>query len=462
MASGYVVQDNKQTRPGSAAGQQAAATWLAAVTAAVGDSPVIPLPYADADLVALARAGRSDELSLALRAGPDADGVFRSVLSRQISPSIVWPVDGVLTQATLDVLAQEAQVSAVVLADGALPRSESSNDGITPSMQGPPLSAGGGKVQPLVSDSTLDGLLAADPTAEDVGLAQQRFLAETAMITAESPLNPRDILLLPQRHATNTAYLQRLLMLTGQVPWLNGITLDDALRHPVDPTPRGPLTYPDSAKAQEVSRSVINATYATRGQLAMLGSILSQPAVLTPTDRGLLRTYSASWRQDASMARRVRADAARSVANWIRQVAIVSTNSTLTLASRSAKIPLTISNGLDQKVQGLSVRVRAANSANLQEVHADGITVNSHDREQLNLAANVPAVGSVRFPVTLSLLTPDGQVLSSVPLQVHSAGSGGPVLAVTLGLMALLFLVVAIRLLRRIWQYYAARRTIAT
>jgi hypothetical protein len=161
------------------------------------------------------------------------------------------------------------------------------------------------------------------------------------------------------------------------------------------------------------------------------------------------------------MARRVRADAARSVASWIKQVAIVSTNATLTLASRSAKIPLTISNGLDQDVQGLSVRVRAANTANLQEVHADGITVKGHASEQLNLVANVPAVGSVRFPVTLSLLTPDGQVLSSVPLQVHSAGSGGPVLAVTLALMALLFLVVAIRLLRRIWQYYAARRTIA-
>ncbi len=461
MAAGYVIRDNGQTRPGPAAGRSAAASWLSAVTSTVGDSPVIPLPYADADLVALARAGHNDEVSLALRAGPDADSIFRAVLSRQIAPSIVWPVDGVVTQNALDVLAQEAQVSAIVLADGALPLRDASAGHMTPGTQGPPLSAGGGKVQPLLSDATLDLLIAADPGSEDIGLAQQRFLAETAMITAELPTSPRDILLLPPRHAANVDYLRRLLTLTGRVPWLNGITIDDALRHPADPAPRGPLTYPETAKSQEVSRPVIAATVNTRTRLAMLGSILTEPAVLTATDHGLLRTYSASWRQDAPIAESVRADAAREIEDWIRKVSIVTSRDTLTLASRSAKIPLTISNGLDQDVHNLTVLVRAANSANLQEIQQDGVGVKTHDREQLNLAAKLAYVGSVRFPVTLSLQTRDGRVLSSVPLQVHSAGSGGPVLVVTVVLIALLFLVVAVRLIRRVWQYYAARRTAA-
>jgi len=59
------------------------------------------------------------------------------------------------------------------------------------------------------------------------------------------------------------------------------------------------------------------------------------------------------------------------------------------------------------------------------------------------------------------LQTRDGQVLSSVPLQVHSTGSGGPVLVITVVLIALLFLVVVLRLIRRIWLYYAGRRTVA-
>ncbi|MCU1678400.1 MAG: hypothetical protein JWM93_3158, partial [Frankiales bacterium] len=125
--------------------------------------------------------------------------------------------------------------------------------------------------------------------------------------------------------------------------------------------------------------------------------------------------------------------------------------------SKSAKIPLTITNGLDQDVHGLSVRLIADNSAYLPDVRAEAVDVTAHDKQQINLVANVKAIGSVRFGVVVRLLTPDGQVLSSVPLQVHSAGSGGKVLFVTLALMGLLFLVVALRLVRRVWQYYSLR-----
>ena len=462
MAGGYVVRDGKGTRPGSVDGEQAAAAWLAAVTAAVGDGPVFPLPYSDADLVALARAGRSEEVALVMRAGNDADGIFRTVLStaRPVG-TIVWPVDGVLTQTALDVLSQ-VQVSAVLLSEGALPINEPLLRVPTPGMQGPPLRAGGGTVQPLVSDTTLDAMVAADPSAGDVGLAQQRFLSETAMITVEAPANPRDILLLPPRQATNTAWLRRLLALTGQVPWLNGITLDDALRHPVDPTARGPLTYPEAAKSHEVSRSVIVATNGTRARLAMLSSILKSPEVLRPTDRGLLRTFSASWRQDADVAEQVRATAAQAINDWIKKVTIVTTNDTLILLSKSGTIPITVTNGLDQDVQNLTILLRATNNANLQRVQRDSVTVKSHDRQQLTLAANVAVVGSVRFPVSASLLTPHGDVLAVKTLEVHSSGSGGMVLIGTLAMMGLLFLVVAIRLVRRLWTYYRARRLVVT
>ncbi|MDQ1723573.1 MAG: hypothetical protein QOG52_601, partial [Frankiaceae bacterium] len=460
MAGGYVVHDGAVTRRGSAASVQTAAQWLTAITAAVGTSPVIPLPYADADLVALARAGRADEVSRVLRPSTDADSVFRTVLSRQVAPSIVWPVGGSLTQDTLDILARQ-QVSAVVLSDNALPVRDPLELTATPGMQGPSLVAGGGTVQPLVSDQTLDGLIAADPSADDVGLAQQRFLAETAMITAEAPSNARDILLLPPRHPTNTAFLSGLLALTGQVPWLNGITVDDALRHPVDPTDRGPLTYSNSAKSAEVSRAVISASYATRGRLAMLGSILDFPDVLAPTDRGLLRTYSASWRQDPRMAETVRASASSAVEDWIKKVSVLTSGQALTLLSKSAKIPLTITNGLDQGVHGVRVQLKAVNTAYMDVVRADNVPVKAHDRTPLFLPANIPAVGSVRFDVVVSLLTPSGQTLSWVPLQVHSTGSGGTVLLVTLILMGLLFLVVAVRLVRRFWKYYAARGALA-
>jgi hypothetical protein len=245
------------------------------------------------------------------------------------------------------------------------------------------------------------------------------------------------------------------------VPWLNGISVDDALRHPVDPTDRGPLTYSNSARSAEVSRAVISASYATRGRLAMLGSILDFPDVLAPTDRGLLRTYSASWRQDPRMAETVRASASSAVEDWIKKVSVLTSGQALTLLSKSAKIPLTITNGLDQGVHGVRVQLKAVNTAYMDVVRADNVPVKAHDRTPLFLPANIPAVGSVRFDVVVSLLTPSGQTLSWVPLQVHSTGSGGTVLLVTLILMGLLFLVVAVRLVRRFWKYYAARGALA-
>ena len=161
------------------------------------------------------------------------------------------------------------------------------------------------------------------------------------------------------------------------------------------------------------------------------------------------------------MAENVRATASQQVEDWINKVSVLTSRDTLTLLSKSAKIPLTITNGLDQDVHGLRVRLSAVNRAYMDDVRADNVSVKAHDRDPLFLPANIPAVGSVRFGVVVSLLTHDGQTLSHFQLQVHSAGSGGTVLMVTLVLMGLLFLVVAIRLVRRIWTYYAARGAVA-
>jgi hypothetical protein len=279
------------------------------------------------------------------------------------------------------------------------------------------------------------------------------------MITAEAPSRSRDILLLPPRQASSTAYLRQLLLLTGQVPWLSGITLDDALRHPVDPAPRGPLTYPDSARRQEISRGLVTATSASRARLDLLRSILTQPQVLDPTERGLLRTYSASWRGDPALAAQTRAGADGVVTDYLDKVTVVHGRDPITLLSKSAKIPLTISNGLDQAVHDIRVQVRAVNPANLEQVSADHIDIPAHDKTQRELDARVPNIGSVRFAVVVDLIADNGSggLLVSVPLQVHSTGAGGTVLIVTWVLTTLLFLVVAIRLVLRVRRYYTGR-----
>ena len=437
----------------------AAAAWLTALKSAVGEASVIPLPYADADIVALARSGYGDEVSRALRTARGPDGVFREVLERDVSPTIAWPVDGVITQRALDVLAL-SQVSTVILADAALPLADPDAHTYTPGMQGAPLSVSGGTVQPLLSDPVLDGLLAEQPTPEDEGLAKQRFLAETALVTAEAPAVSRDILLVPPRQPQAPAYLSSLLSLTGRVPWLRPTTIDESLRHGSDPARRVELEYPQAQRDRELPATEVAQIVATRARLDTLRSMLDKPEVLDAVDHDLFRAYSVSWRDQPQRARDLRVHARKVVDDLIAKVSVITTDDTLTLAGSGSSIPLTVTSSLDQTVR-IRVRLTSRNSAQFASETSKVVEVAAGAKYQLKLPATVTAVGSKRLRITATVLTPDGKELFTDELEIRSLGAGGPVLVITYALMGLLFLVVALRLLRRVWSIYGARTAAA-
>ena len=110
MRQGYLVRAaDGTTAPGT--GAVAAGTWLDGLATAARGGCVVALPFADADLGALARANLGD---LGLRAVTDGRTILAQTLGAPVLDGTTWPADGVLDEPALGEVAA-AGTRAVVL-----------------------------------------------------------------------------------------------------------------------------------------------------------------------------------------------------------------------------------------------------------------------------------------------------------------------------------------------------------
>ena len=100
MRQGYAVRGPTGTVPGT--GAEVAGTWLDTLAAAARDGCVVALPFADADLVALARGQLADLGSMAVA---DAGTVVTEALGTPVLEATTWPSGGVLDEPALDAVA---------------------------------------------------------------------------------------------------------------------------------------------------------------------------------------------------------------------------------------------------------------------------------------------------------------------------------------------------------------------
>ena len=109
MRQGYAVRGPNGTVPGT--GAEVAGTWLDTLAAAARGGCVVALPFADADLVALARGQLGDLGRLAVA---DAGAVVTEALGTPVLDATTWPSGGVLDEPALAGVA-DAGARAVVL-----------------------------------------------------------------------------------------------------------------------------------------------------------------------------------------------------------------------------------------------------------------------------------------------------------------------------------------------------------
>ena len=212
MADGYRVQaPDGSTVPGGGSG--IAGLWLDRLRTATAEKPVLAVPYADPDLVALNRHGRAGDI---VQADASAAATLADTLPLASAVSdIAWPVDGFVNRSTLGVLRGDGRTAAVLDGRAVPPEIDLS---YTPGGRAD-LATRSGKVAGLLADPGLaDQLRRHGP---DPLLAGQRFLAETAMITSELPSTGTErsiVVMPPRRWDPEQAFLDRLVA-SADAPW---------------------------------------------------------------------------------------------------------------------------------------------------------------------------------------------------------------------------------------------------
>jgi hypothetical protein len=469
LADGYRVVSGRGTRQGD--GDAAASTWLQKATGvlkvAADDQRLLTLPYADPDLEALRRNGLGTDVGVAVRRGAEQ---VKDVLGVNAADEVVWPPGSRITPETLDLLAT-SKVSELLLSGDALPPTEAPNH--TPGARAV-VQSSAGAMPVLLSDPVLDAVLAAgvadpDPSGglaadgepPSVAALVQRFLAETAMISAELPSRSRDFVTAPPRRWNPLPdFVSRLVNRIGDVPWLDLTPLDDLRSGPVDELTRDGLSYPASLQRSELSSTYLTqpqvGVAALRGRLRDLRSVLGDQAATAtlPYDLALLRSESSQWREQPTVGQRVRHATASSLIADSRRVRIASAG-LITLASQRGTLPITLENELDYPV---SVRLRLSTPSRARLTAPEGQlrTIEAHRKRTLQVDAKAFTAGV--FTVKAQLVTPDGQPYGDpVQLRVRSTAYGAIAVLITTGGLVVLAVAIVVRLTRRILR--ARRRT---
>jgi Family of unknown function (DUF6049) len=442
---GYRVMTSAKTTV-AGTGAAAAARWLARLRAIAPKHLLVATPYADPDLVALERGG---DASLGQFQTPDLDETAR-VLGVQPSTKVSWPPDGQLTDTALDgVVAQGA--SAVVLDPTALPRGADAQGGRTPSGVSP-LPALSGQALALVSDPMVEGLLArgAAATAGGPRLAEQRLLAELAMITAEAPNDSRTIVLAPPRRWNPSAgYADALVADVSRIPWLAEI---DALQAAAgtEPVDRGPLAYPADARRHEITGPQVSTLGSVQSEVDDFRSALDNEdarEVLGPYGDAVRRSGSSAWRGSPAAGQAYVTALLRQI-EGLRSGVTMSSSATgdYTLASSDSPLLITLDNRLTVPV---NVRIKLTTPAGFEVRDAGVQQIPAGGKRTVKVLASVQRTGT--FTVKGQATTPDGGALGNeTTLSVRSTAYGGLALGITGVAFVVLVAAVVVRLVRRL------------
>lgn len=435
---------------------RAARSWLSQLSAATSGQQVFLTPYADVDVAALSHDGLDDDLRSAFTKGR---AVGRQDLHLPASSdTIAWPTDGLADTGVLGSLAING-ISTVVLDSGVMPPSAQPPPSYTPSAQTSAASGVGSSLHVLLADHTITQILGSAPAGPGASFATaQRFLAETAMIVAESPSLARSIVVAPPRRWNPSVGLAAsLLSETVRAPWLKPTSLAAlaAVRHPSGQVAR------HAPPAHRVTRHELSPAYLA--QVKRLDTAIRQQAsILSPPDPGYLSgaiatLESSDWRSGPAQADLAQ-DLIRRVLAYVtaqgKKVSIIDSGQ-ITLGGSSGKVPISITNRLAQTVQ---VRLLATVPSLPGHPGTKSLTIGSFDDlvvipagKTMTIRMPVRAATVGASDVSLALYSPDGRLLpgTQVELAVHATRFGTLALVIMCAALAVFVLASAARAIRR-------------
>jgi Family of unknown function (DUF6049) len=421
-----------------------AATGLSEVRAAVADEDrrqVLATPYVPLDFASLAATSPdagADDVQNDLRLGADT---VQSVLGVVPDPRTVFldPVDGAALR-----IARDASASRIIVREQAV---QPVQHVLTPARWFG-ISSGGHVYPAAASNQFVDQLLAGPGSRAE---RAQRFLAGLSLIALEAPSDPRGIVLAtPSNWDPDPNLLARVLTGLRGNPFVQATTLDGyfAAVPPdtnADGSPIVTTLVPIKPKPPTVSAGQLdNARQALSSFRSLVGK--HDPRVAAGEHAILIAPSSAL---DSQAAVHDLATIDHDAGAFLSSIS--TTGHTITLTSRTARIPLSFRNGTGQTVR---IKVHLASSK---------LTFPDGSSSVLDLPPNntttrflVEARTSGTFTMLVTLTTADDQfTISSTTMTVRSTVFSSIGVLLTGG--ALLFL--AVWWGNHIWRSRRARRS---
>lgn len=443
MTNGYQVQTgektDKNTVPGK--GKDSARRWLDGLRSITTGQCVIALPYADADLSALSRAGASDLTKTSVNQSTAA--VSEVLQAAKPQPGVLWPVDGVVDQRALSdvggltpttVLANPDRLKG---ADGAGPFQLGQNDRVVP-------------IDQLASAALAGPASAAGPVSVQNGLAALLFRAMHS--------NHSVVVAPPRRWTAPASELIVYLQTVGRM-FTDRLAVAQPLAELAESPPNTAtaLDYSDRDVAAELpSEMVGQVTQANTLQRDLLGAMLpddtrrvvNPDTLISPIRNGLLRAASSAWRGDLEGGKRAAVSAVGQLDTMRNQVTINPPGPPIVPASSNAPIPVRLANALPVDVK---VKLVVRESAGLRPGTVQEKRIPAGNSVTDFIPVELLRAG--KFTVDIWVTTPGGNQLGGVSRVEISSGAYGTItVAVTSIAGGMLVLLAARRVYRRIKQ----------
>lgn len=383
-------------------------TLAGALEAAGRSGNLIVLPWADADVSALAHLGEGD---LTAGAFTRAD---ETVAAWKTGSTATALTSGPLDAETLALLPQT--VSTVIARPGDLPVAED----LTYAPAG--ITTVDDRVV-LVPEASVSeaaaGILStgSDSTALCALDARGLLRGQLAILTRQTPYRGRDIVVALDRAdaaAADPAELGARLEAILASSWTQGRDLGAVIADAREQQSAGEQVQRDELPEQvlddaEPSGADLNAATQAANHLKSIGSVLADPqALLSPATDVVATSLSTLWRTDPR-GRTAHIARARAAGDVVVQSLTAAPSSTINVISATADLPLRIVSGLDQAA---TVRVHLVPSSTRLQIDHD-VTVTVPAQGQTTVLVPIKAVGSGDVDLSIELLAADGTAVGT-------------------------------------------------
>lgn len=476
---------------GTGSGTEAAVDYLRRLRDMAAVHPVVALPYGDVDVDALETTGLGDVVTRSLPGAPAGtaqappgsppDGatstppappggsgdpadpapeegagarILAEALGVEPRTDLAWAPGGTLLTGTLARL-REGGIDQVVLGPDALSTGSSAVGLADPTAAAAvTVDSAAGSMAGLVADARLGEVVAGGELATGgPRLAEQRYLAELAVLTAQAEPGTEQTVLVaaPRDVDAGPDGAGAMMADTASQPWLRPVALDALAGGPASED--GDLVEPaDPLRLDPAGLLTVREATVSRDDLA--GAVEGDPAVaLQSFDAAVARGTSVAWRSDPEGFRDSAADLTATMQRLRGQVTLLApADGTYTLASSDAPLVLTVRNDLPFAVRVVpEVRARGNRALSIGDIGVR--TLAPGERAVLQIPTSLGQSGG--FAVTATLTTPEGGPLGErVQLSVRSTAYGPISLIITIGAASLL----GVLFLRRLVLFVLRRR----